>query len=529
MGERVWAGLIKQARRSRVRLYGRSLLCMVFGLLVYSAGAAAQYAAPTEGSTAPGPAGVSLAPTWIFTPSITIGETFTDNVGLVSGGTQADLITSVSPSLAVTGNTARVKLALTYDPQLLVFALSGQSPTLQQQLQGTGKVEVYPELIFLDGSASISQGYVSNTGAVANTTLTTNNNLQPIEAVSLSPYIVHHLGSYVDTESRYRFDAISTGASGIGTQYVNQLNETLTSGDFFGVLKWTATSDYTKTSGLTATGGTTGGASSIDKLYKFDVQYPIFSRVSATGEIGWEHLTDPTLTIQPNGLIWNVGLRYDPSPFASVDFSYGREYGTSDFQFGARYDIGPQTRLHASYTRSIQTGQTLIASGLIQAVPGPNGILINPKTGLPFVPGTGPFGPGGSPFGLTAGSFLDKSFQLDLTLTRGRTTYSVTAFDDQQSAQVANSNQQVISGTLSWTRQLWPNLSGSASATYSNISFRDGSGRVDTYYSLYAGLSYTLSRTASAQLSFSRSARLSNQPGNSLVDDLIAVSMQKQF
>ncbi len=162
-------------------------------------------------------------------------------------------------------------------------------------------------------------------------------------------------------------------------------------------------------------------------------------------------------------------------------------------------------------------------------VVGPGGVLINPKTGLPVPPGTQPFGPGVVPFGLTNGSFLDKRFELDATATRGRNTYNLTAYDDRQSDQVGQSNTQAIGGTFGWIRQLWPNLTSNLSLGYARISFLDASSRTDNYYTASASLAYTLSRTASVQLSFVRSDRESNLKQNSLVDDLVTLSLQKRF
>jgi len=431
--------------------------------------------------------------------------------------------------LNLVGQSAHVNLALTYDPQLLLFALGTSSPVVQQQLLGTGKIEIVPHEVFVDGSASIAQAYVNTAGAFAPTTVTTNNNLQTVEAVNFSPYIDHHLGSYADTETRYRFSLVTTGANGIGSQTTNQFISTIKGGDYFGLLGLTLTSSYTKTGGLSTTTGVAGNASNIDELERLDIVYPIYDRVSATSSIGYEKIKDPTLTKQPSGVLWDIGLRYDPSPYASVSVSYGHHPIGTDFGFSARYDVSAQLHLNASYSQTVQTTQSLIAANLNGLVVGPGGVLINPKTGLPATPGNQPFGPGVVPFSLTNGSFLDKRFELDATATRGRNTFNVMAYDDRQSDQVGQSNQQAIGGTFGWIRQLWPNLTSNVSASYARISFLDGSGRADNYYAASANLAYTLSRTASMQLSFVRSDRQSSLKQNSLVDDLVTLSLQKQF
>ena len=145
------------------------------------------------------------------------------------------------------------------------------------------------------------------------------------------------------------------------------------------------------------------------------------------------------------------------------------------------------------------------------------------------MPASQGFGPGVIPFSLTNGSFFDKRFELDATATRGRNTFTVTGYHDRQSDQVGQSNTQGIGGVFGWSRQLWPDLTSNLSASYERISFLDGSGRKDNYYYASAALVYTLSRTASVQFSFLRSDRESNQKQNNLVDDLVTLSLTKQF
>jgi len=124
---------------------------------------------------------------------------------------------------------------------------------------------------------------------------------------------------------------------------------------------------------------------------------------------------------------------------------------------------------------------------------------------------------------------VDKRLELDATATRGRNTYALSAYDDRQSDQVGQSNERSIGGTLSWIRQLWPNLTSSIGVSYANSRFLDGSGRTDNYYTGSASLTYVISRTASAQLSFVRADRESNQARNRLIDDLVTLSLQKSF
>ena len=490
--------------------------------------ATAPITAGAESIAPPGP----IPPTWQVIPSFGLGESFTDNVNLQPPGqTQNDLITSISPGLDITGQSSRLHATLDFDPQILIFELSGSSPVFQPNLLGTAHAEVVPETFFFDSSAAITQQFVNLAGPVAATTLTTSNNLQTTTAFNASPFVTHHFGDIADTETRYRFAFSSVGGNAaingisIAPQYYHEFSQSIKGGDYFGEFGWTLTGDYNRTSGLTTAVGAPGAAVGSDTYVKLDLNHPIYDRISATGEVGWEHITNPTITTQTSGAIWNVGLRYDPSPYASASFSVGQRYGGTDYEFNLRYDLGPRTHVTAAYTQTVTTTQSLIANNVNSVIIGPNGTIINPQTGLPITPGSLPI----TTLSLSNGSFLDKHFEVNFNATRDRNTYNVTGYIDSQSQQIAASNTQAFDGTASWTRQLWPDLTSTLSGSYTRVNFQDGTERVDNYYFVNAGLTYTLSPSASAQLNFVRSDRKSNMQVNDLLVDEVTISVTKRF
>jgi uncharacterized protein (PEP-CTERM system associated) len=516
---------------------------LALGALLWSGlptGAAAQYlynppTPATTAATAPittGAAQAATPPAWQVLPSLGVGESFTDNVNLSPPGqTQSDLITAVTPGLEVIGQTARLQTTVNFDPQILFFALGSSPPLFQPNLTGTAHAEVVPDTFFFDSSASISQQFVNLSAPVAPTTLTTSNNLQTTTALNASPYLDHHFGDYADTETRYRFSYTTAGGNAevggttIAPETYNEFSQTIKGGDYFGTLGWTLTGDYNRTSGLTGLNGISGGTTGSDTYVTLDLSYPIYERLSATGMIGWEHLVNSTITTQSDGPIWNIGLRYDPSPYFSVSGTVGQRYGGTDYTFNLKYDVGPETHVNASYTQTVTTTQQLLANNVNGFIIGPNGLIINPQTGLPVAPGSLPL----TTLGLSNGSYLDKHFEIDATATRERNTYNFTTYIDSQSEQVQASNTQSFAGTASWTRQLWPDLTSTLGASYTRVNFLDGSGRADNYYFANAGLTYSLSATASVSLTYVRSDRRSNEPGDDLLDDLVTLSVTKRF
>jgi uncharacterized protein (PEP-CTERM system associated) len=493
----------------------------------------------TEGLVAP-----AIPPAFLITPSIELGEAFNDNVNLApKGSTEWDFITTISPGISITAQGARSNLAVTYDPQELLFARTSPSNVLQQRLLGAGTAELWNQVLFIEGTASISQAFARTTGPVAPTTLTTNGNLQTVYTETASPYLRQHLGSYADSESRYVFTSTSTSsgtnvggtAVAIAPEMTHELRQTFVGGEAFGRLGWQLLGDWTRLERGQATGDPFSGLVSKDELIRGDLKYPIYQALSAIGGVGYERIIDPTLTTAPKGVIWNAGLSYQPNPLVALSLTYGERFDTSDIEFNATYNLDPQLHLAAIYTSTVQTGQSQFAGNTASLAVGPDGTLIDTRTGQPFVQSNG----SGS-FGITSGSFLAKTGTLNATYTQLRDTYTATVYETKISGNntinpalaAATSTvtaQRIFGGSLGWTHLLRPDLTANAGGTYYHTLFLDGSGRRDNAYTLSIGLTYTLSPTATATLTLSRYDLQSNIEINSLTNDIVMASIRKQF
>jgi uncharacterized protein (PEP-CTERM system associated) len=492
----------------------------------------------------------AVPPAWLLTPAITLGETFTDNVNLAPAGSRIwDVITTVSPELDLAGQTARLNVGLTYDPQELLFARSSPTSVLQQRLLGTGTVTLWPEALFFDASASINQAFVRPTGPIGPTTLTTSKNLTTVYATNASPYLRQHLGSYSDSESRYRFSTVSTDVGGIAPEQIQELRQTFLGGEAFGRLGWQATGDYTRLNRGHDPTDPLSGLSSKDELGRVDLRYPVYQALSIIGGVGYERISDPTLSSPPKGIIWDTGLQYQPNQLVAATLTYGERFNTSDIEFNATYNLDPQLRLSAIYTETIQTSLSQIAGNTNQAT-------LDPVTGLPIATGTaGGVNASSTLTGISSGAFLAKTAELDAVLTKERNTYSAKLYETKESgnstaAITANTTlsagtasatfatnlnastvtaERILGSNLTWDHKMWPDLTATAAAGYYRTLFEDGSGRRDNAYLVSLGLTYTLSRTMTSTISLSRSDLRSNIAVDSLIVDTVMATIRKQF
>jgi uncharacterized protein (PEP-CTERM system associated) len=494
-------------------------------------------AAPGQPQIVAGPAqGAASGRLWSLTTSLGVGETFNDNVNLAPRGQAlTDLITTVTPGMNFVVQGARLNLGLNYAPELAYYA-RGTSPTqLLQNLLGTAKAELYPETLFLNANASVNQQFINSAGAIGNPSLTSSSNSTTVQTYDVSPELRHHFGDYADSDTQYHFGSTTTGSDQVAPSNTNSFLQTVKSGTAFNNLTWTVTGSITRTS-VASGGGTTdalAGTSSSDDLGRVDLGYSLnFLNLPSWSVLaggGYEKLDDATVLQNSAGPIWDLGFKYQPQPYFQVQATYGRRFQQPNYSFNGIYNPGPQTTISVQYSESVETQASLQQTGLenISFNPATGQFQLSPQ-GQPVPIGNQLLGSSGI-FSLSNATFLDKTFNTSIQEVRGRNTYSVTAFDTTETTTIPPTNQREIGGSLSWNRQLWPDLTSTLAASYTNTNFGGGTGRIDSLYTFSAALSYTLSETATATLSLSRFDLESNAAGNGTTNDLVAIQVQKKF
>ncbi len=98
---------------------------------------------------------ISSAGQWRATPSITVSESFSDNVKLATEvqDRNSDLITVIEPGVSVSGSGGRVNLNFNYKLRKKINLRGTLADTLRNEFLGTGQVELYDRVLFLQGQA----------------------------------------------------------------------------------------------------------------------------------------------------------------------------------------------------------------------------------------------------------------------------------------------------------------------------------------------------------------------------------------
>lgn len=146
----------------------------------------------------------AVAGDWKITPSISVNETATDNVGLKNTNQESDLISDIAPGLRIEGTGDRVKMRFNYQMHNLFYANDSSRNQTQNSLDASGTLEALDDWFFIDATGRISQQTISAFGGATPSGVNTNSdNTTETSTYTLSPYFRGRLGGAADYVLRY--------------------------------------------------------------------------------------------------------------------------------------------------------------------------------------------------------------------------------------------------------------------------------------------------------------------------------------
>ena len=462
-----------------------------------------------------------------ITPGIAVSETYTDNVNLTTGNgdRNSDYITIVSPTLQVRGIGARASFNLNYAPQYDYHQVATDRNGIQQNLLGSGHAELWQRVFFLDSQASISQAIANSTGPISNSPAGQEVNRTEVKAFNISPYFRHHFGTWANTEARITDSVVSqgSGSQSAGTanlqgQNTNTLTESFHfgSGRRFTTLLWALDLASSKTTYDTGLGDKS--KDTVDTNYT----YIINRQFSLLGGVGYEDVKDPTVLQPPKGITWNAGGTWSPSPLTSVRATTGERDGGNATNVQAIHRFSSRTEITANYSDSLQTSQGLISQSLNFLTVDANGVLIDSRTGLPFVPGS-------TQFGLQNNTFRQKALRVRLIGSRRRNTFSGGINWENRKTEATGITDTVAGGDIQFTRQLSRISTGTVALSYGRHDYGTADGRKDDEISGALSYAYRLVKDADARLTYNLTWRKSNVSSQDLTENSVTLALVKRF
>jgi len=281
------------------RLPGRALLPVLFGLAF----------APSSRADV------------TFTPSVTLKETWTDNVNLLPADqARRQFVTEISPAFTVLAKNQRMDLAARYQYRHFVYS-DKDAPNLRNggsELGADLKARLVEDLLFLDASASRGQQAASAFGpALADNSYTTSNRTD-VSTWRISPSLAHRFGSSANLLASYTRDSVKTGRTGYGDTDGDSVSLALSSPGERRI-GWNLRYDRQHLSE-----DMTGDSSSYNAQAGLSWRVKPSFALNASG--GYDSYDYNGLGSRTSGKNWNVGYQYTPSPRTSLTMSYGQRY-----------------------------------------------------------------------------------------------------------------------------------------------------------------------------------------------------------
>lgn len=471
------------------------------------------------------PAGPSQ-PRLTVVPSITIGETATDNVRSTPTNRQSDLVTTIAPRLFLNDQSPRLNGSFDYSPTILRHIEATDQDSIDQQLLGNGTLTAVPQYLFLDANASVSDESRTGSRGFGNTTEVPSSVRTQQIAYGASPYARFRFDDVADSELRYRFNQTSfngnTGAitSPVTGQTLSSLSNatdqeglaTVATSPDLSKLVAKAIADYDQTTYSNA------ALSSRHVLGRVDLRYPLTRTIYALAGGGYERLTySEQPQLDTTGPVWSAGALYQLSENQFVSLTYGHSEGQNSFAGNGRYALTPVSSVFASYSEYRATTQQQILQNLLSAAPTAQGTTIDPTTGLPTTI-TNPNLP------LQNDITYTKNLQLGASTGVGRNHFSLVASHiDQTSLLHLAPSERSTGGFFTWSHDLSPRATSNVLLGYSTVS--PGSSNVVTFN---AGLAYALGNGLQAGAQYQL---VSSSGGNSasVLANSLTLSITKTF
>lgn len=269
----------------------------------------------------------SLARDWNINPSLTLGETFSDNINLApQGNEKSAFVTQVNPGVSINYNSAINSMNLNYRMQNLYNAGGNGQWDIFHQLGFNSTTRIVRNSLFMDLDATNSQQNIFNNNQ-PNSNLQGSTNRTNVTTVGVSPYWKPHFKGYADGIIRFRYNRLLTENFNQASSVTNPLQITdtsifeesvmLNSGSRFSRITWFATFTNRDEQRTNANNNNFQNSLSGLKLH-LHRKFNVFAQVGHN-----KSNFNATTTTNQNGVFYSFGGGWVPNDQFFVDAAYG--------------------------------------------------------------------------------------------------------------------------------------------------------------------------------------------------------------
>lgn len=283
-------------------------------------------------------------------PGLDLRERYTDNVGLAREGQERSrFVTEIAPSLSIATQSPGLRLAARYQLHYFLFN-DGDAPDTQRftnRLSAEATARLVPQLVYVDGTAEVSEQSVSAFGPQPADNPYADVNRTEVRAWRISPYLVYQFGGTARVQLRYAHDSADSNTPGFGESTTDTAIFSIASGVNFRRIAWSVNaSRQVLDDSLT-------GESSISNA-NATLRWNISDEWSTSATGGYDKYDYNSLGGATEGSYWMAGFAWEPSSRTSVSASIGERF------FGRTYYLSASHRTrrtvwNISYDEAVTT------------------------------------------------------------------------------------------------------------------------------------------------------------------------------
>lgn len=284
------------------------------GLKLCAAGVALGWAAPAAWAQVIG-----------VVPSLTITETITDNRDLVTSDRHGDLVTQISPGLAISAKRGAVQGSLLYSLNGLVFARDSAQNSVFHSLASSGKLSLLDGRVGVDVAANAGRQVTSAYGTQSVGVAQLGGNQAQVFSYNVAPYLTGRMPGNTTYQVRMAI-ASSTSDAANGSGNSASLDASAGLAGRIGSLGWSADVNrlFSEISDRprTHSGRVTGSLN-----YSPDIEVQVALRAGT-------EVNDIRTGSSERTSTWGAGLTWTPGPRTSLrmdldDRFFGRSHAFS--------------------------------------------------------------------------------------------------------------------------------------------------------------------------------------------------------
>jgi len=461
---------------------------------------------------------------WALTPSLSVSETYTDNVYLTPEGTQTpDWVTQLVPGISVQSIGPRLRLDAVYAPQIMHYARTDRKDDVFQKLDAVGTLEVSDNLLFLEAGAKVDQYDVSLRGPITESNVNITDNRATALTSYVSPYLRRDIGSAARVEARYTHSRWRSDEDQqtLPDNDAGRILLKVESGPAYRAFSWKT--QYTGEEIRYVTDQKT-----TSQVFLVDGRQLMTPTVGLLMQAGYERYDTGIAFDALEDPRWSLGLDWTPTPRSRIAATAGKRLDENAYGFEFRH----RTRVSywtATYSEDVTTARSQF---FVPATASTSGTLDQMfRTQYPdpaerqsavqaFLASTGLPPTLGEPVNFFSDElFLRKRWSASVGLRGAKNTLFLGGFWDLRRALTEStplpgdfetSNSIRMTGvSAAWSWQMTPRTIWNLEASYTHNDFLD-TDQVDNYTFLRAGFTRQLQQRLSASLFYRRQQMRSN-------------------